>query len=65
MEASAKQSRKPTVVADAAHWILTQPSRECTGHLFIDENVLLDSGVTDLDQYMVTPNGTLIDDLFI
>ena len=64
-EASAKQSRKPEIVADAAHWILTQPSRSCTGQFFIDENVLRESGITDLDQYLVVPNAQLIDDLFI
>ncbi len=64
-EASAKQSRKPEIVADAAHWILTQPSRSCTGQFFIDENVLRESGVTDLEQYLVVPNAQLIDDLFI
>ena len=27
-------------MADAAHVILTRPSRECTGNFFIDDDVL-------------------------
>jgi citronellol/citronellal dehydrogenase len=46
-----KRSRKPELVADAAHAILTRPSRECTGNLFLAEDVLAEAGVTDLDGY--------------
>src|SRR3954452_6129044 len=31
------RSRTPEILADAAYAILTQPSRECTGHLFLDD----------------------------
>jgi citronellol/citronellal dehydrogenase len=34
------KSRTAEIVADAAHAILTRPSRECTGNLFIDDEVL-------------------------
>ena len=64
-EATASQSRKPDIVADAAHWILTQPSRDCTGQYFIDEDVIRQSGVSDLEHYSVTPGSTLLDDFFI
>ena len=46
------KSRTPEIVADAAYAILTQPSRECTGNLFIDDEVLAtlaDPPVTDLE----------------
>ena len=46
-----KKARSPEIMADAAHWVLTQPSRECTGRFLIDEDVLRDSGVTDLSRY--------------
>jgi citronellol/citronellal dehydrogenase len=46
-----KRSRKPEIYADAAYAILTRPSRECTGNTFLCEDVLLESGVTDLTQY--------------
>jgi citronellol/citronellal dehydrogenase len=59
------RSRRPEIVADAAHVILTRPSRECTGNFFIDEQVLRAAGVTDFDQYAVTPGGPLLPDFFL
>jgi citronellol/citronellal dehydrogenase len=44
-------ARTPEIVADAAHEILTRPSRECTGNTFIDDEVLREAGVTDLGKY--------------
>jgi len=29
--------RKPEIVADAAHYILTRPARECSGNFFLDD----------------------------
>ena len=49
----AARGRKPEVMADAAHWILTQPARSCTGNFFIDEEVLRKAGVADLRGYAV------------
>jgi citronellol/citronellal dehydrogenase len=46
-----RRSRHPSIVADAAHAILTRPSRECTGRFFIDEEVLAEEGITDLSVY--------------
>jgi citronellol/citronellal dehydrogenase len=46
-----KRSRKPELVSDAAHAILTRPSRECTGNLFLAEDVLAEAGVRDLSGY--------------
>jgi citronellol/citronellal dehydrogenase len=46
-----RRSRQPGIVADAAHWMLTQPSRTYTGNYAIDEEVLRQSGVTDFDVY--------------
>ena len=58
-------SRKPEIMADAAHWILTQDSRRCTGGFYIDEAVLRDAGVTDLDRYALHPGTPLAPDLFL
>lgn len=58
-------SRQPEIVADAAHLILTRPSRECTGNFFVDEQVLRAAGVTDFDQYSVTPGAELLPDFFL
>eukprot|EP00002_Diphylleia_rotans_P012622 TRINITY_DN2472_c0_g1_i1.p1 TRINITY_DN2472_c0_g1~~TRINITY_DN2472_c0_g1_i1.p1 ORF type:complete len:282 (-),score=78.59 TRINITY_DN2472_c0_g1_i1:148-993(-) len=44
-EEGMKQSRKPEIVADAAHAILSQPKGAYTGNFFIDDEVLLKFGV--------------------
>jgi citronellol/citronellal dehydrogenase len=58
-------SRKPEIMADAAHWILTRPSRECTGNFFIDDDVLASAGKTDLTEYACDPTADLIPDFFV
>jgi citronellol/citronellal dehydrogenase len=60
-----EQSRKPEIMADAAHWILTQPARDLTGNFFIDDDVLARAGVTNLDHYAVKPGAPLFPDFFI
>jgi citronellol/citronellal dehydrogenase len=45
------RSRKPEIVADAAHAIFIRDSRTCTGNLFLVEDVLAQEGVTDLSAY--------------
>ena len=64
-EAMIKQSRKPEIMADAAHAILTRPSKECTGNFFIDDEVLREAGVEDLDVYAVEPGAKLVTDFFL
>ncbi|HEX5768828.1 MAG TPA: NAD(P)-dependent oxidoreductase [Burkholderiales bacterium] len=59
------RGRKPEVMADAAHWILTQPARSCSGNFFIDEDVLRKAGVADLRRYAVDPSKSLAQDLFL
>lgn len=59
------RGRKPEIMADAAHWILTQPARACSGNFFIDEEVLREAGVTDLGRYAVDPSKDLLPDLFL
>ncbi len=60
-----RRSRKPEIVADAAHWILTQPAQTVTGHFFIDEDLLRQTGVTDFTAYAVEPGQDLAPDLFV
>jgi len=60
-----RRSRKPEIVADAAHAILSRPARECTGHFFIDDSVLYEAGVRDFAPYAVEPGAKLLADLFI
>jgi len=60
-----KASRKPEIVADAAHWILSQPSKMTSGNFFIDEEVLRKAGVTDFSVYAIDPTIKPYDDLFL
>lgn len=60
-----KTSRKPSIMADAAHWILTQDAKGCNGNFFIDEAVLSGAGVTNFDHYSVVPGATLTPDFFL
>ncbi|MEP6927064.1 MAG: NAD(P)-dependent oxidoreductase [Ginsengibacter sp.] len=60
-----KMSRTPEIIADAAFYILSMPSAECTGNCFIDEEVLAKEGIIDLDKYAVVPGGKLYTDLFL
>ena len=57
--------RKPEIVADAAHAILTRDSRTCTGNFFLDDEVLAEAGVTDLERDAVQPGSRLFPDLFL
>jgi len=64
-EALMRMSRTPEILADAAYYILKQPCAECTGNLFIDEDVLAKQGINDLARYSVIPGGNLYNDLFV
>jgi citronellol/citronellal dehydrogenase len=46
-----RRTRSPEIMADAAHLILTKPSRGFTGNFLIDDEVLREAGVTDLSRY--------------
>ncbi len=59
------QSRKPEIMADAAHWIFSQKASETNGNFFIDDEVLEKAGVTDFDQYAITPGKPLMPDFFV
>jgi citronellol/citronellal dehydrogenase len=58
-------SRKPEIMADAAHAILTKPSRSFSGHFCVDEQVLRAEGVTDFAKYQSVPGADLIGDFFL
>jgi citronellol/citronellal dehydrogenase len=60
-----RASRKPAIMADAAYQILTQPSATATGQYFLDEDVLRAAGVSDFEQYAVSPGTPLFGDLFL
>ncbi len=64
-DALIKMSRKADIMADAAYYILSRSSAECTGNTFVDETVLAEEGINDLSKYSVIPGGKLYQDLFI
>jgi citronellol/citronellal dehydrogenase len=57
--------RKPEILANAAHAILTRDARHATGNFYIDDEVLAEAGITDLSRYEVKPGTPLIPDIFI
>jgi citronellol/citronellal dehydrogenase len=64
-EAVASMSRSAAIMADAAHAILTSPSREATGNFYIDEEVLRAAGVSDFSVYSPGAKGPLAADFFV
>ena len=59
------RARTPDIVADAAYEILKRDPRECTGNVFIDDEVLAEAGVMDLERYSGKPGADLALDIFI
>ena len=64
-EEAVAASRKPEILADAAHLILTQPSKSFTGRFVIDEELLREHGVSDFGKYAVTPGLEPLPDFFV
>jgi len=56
-----------TMIATAAHVILSSANRSVTGRLLIDEQVLRESGITEFNHYRFNTDSddTLMPDLFI
>ncbi|WP_372393059.1 SDR family oxidoreductase [Xanthomonas sp. NCPPB 3582] len=57
--------RRPEIVADAAHAVLTREAAGFHGQFLIDEQVLAQAGITDLRGYAVDPSRDLLPDLFL
>jgi citronellol/citronellal dehydrogenase len=57
--------RKPEILADAAHCILTSNAAETTGNFFVDDEVLAAHGITDLEPYAESPGNPLLPDFFL
>lgn len=60
-----RASRKADILADAAHVILTKPSREFTGNFCIDDTLLWENGKCDFDHYRIDPSEDLAPDFFV
>jgi citronellol/citronellal dehydrogenase len=59
-----RMSRKPEIMADAAHAIFSKPARSFTGHFLIDDTFLYGEGVRDFEQYRVDPSMPLAEVFF-
>ena len=57
--------RKPEIMGDAAHAVLTRAAAGFHGRFLIDEDVLREAGVSDFDGYAVDPSKPLLPDLFL
>lgn len=64
-EEAVRCCRKPEIMADAAYEILNRDSKSCSGQFLIDEDVLVESGTTDLEQYAIDPSAPLMPDFFV
>ena len=60
-----QRSRTPAIMGDAAHFILTRPSREFTGNFCVDDEIMAQAGVEDLSGYAVDPTVELMPDFFV
>jgi citronellol/citronellal dehydrogenase len=59
------RARTPDVYADAAYAIVTRPAGSYTGNSLLCEDVLLESGVSDLSVYDCVPGSDLGVDLWV
>ncbi|ATB59854.1 short-chain dehydrogenase [Xanthomonas citri pv. fuscans] len=57
--------RRPEIMADAAHAVLTRAADGFYGQFLIDDEVLAQAGVTDLRGYAMDPSRVLLPDLFL
>jgi citronellol/citronellal dehydrogenase len=64
-DAMMRASRKPEIMGDAAHAILTKPAREFTGHFCIDDKLLYADGIRDFEHYRVDPSVALMSDFLV
>lgn len=60
-----RRSRKPEIMADAAHVILTKPAREFSGNFCVDDETLESVGIEDLSGYAVDAGVELAPDFFV
>ncbi|MCI2262723.1 SDR family oxidoreductase [Xanthomonas indica] len=61
----AGNGRRPEIMADAAHAVLTRPVAGFYGQFLIDDAVLAEAGVHDLSGYALDPSQPLLPDLFL
>jgi citronellol/citronellal dehydrogenase len=60
-----RRSRTPDIMGDAAYYILSRDAKTCTGNFFMDDEVLISEGFTDLSKYSIDPSVELMPDFFV
>ena len=64
-DAAMARSRKPEIMGDAAHAVLSREPGERTGQELIDDEVLAQAGITDLTPYQYGDGSELQPDIFL
>ncbi|MCA0401740.1 MAG: NAD(P)-dependent oxidoreductase [Proteobacteria bacterium] len=64
-DALMRSSRRPDILADAAHRIFLKDAKSFSGHFLIDDTFLAGEGVTDFDPYRADPTQPLAPDFFV
>jgi len=60
-----RMSRKPEIMADAAHAIFLKDAKTFTGHFLIDDTFLAGEGVADFEKYRAAPGEPLAGTFFV
>ena len=60
-----RRTRLPAIMGDAAQRILTKTQAQCNGKFLIDEDVLIEAGQKDFEQYASEPGADLLPDIFL
>jgi len=64
-EEATRRARTPEIYADSALAVLHRDPRDCTGHSFIDDELLAEEGITDRSRYSAVADADLQLDLFV
>lgn len=64
-DALMQASRRPEIMADAAHAVFLKDARNFTGRFLIDDTFLSEEGVTEFSKYRVTAGVPLAPDFFV
>lgn len=64
-EGLVQQSRKPSIMGDAAYFILKRTLADSSGNFFVDDAVLEAEGISDFDHYAIDPTKKLFPDYFL
>jgi citronellol/citronellal dehydrogenase len=60
-----KMSRTADILAEAAYYIFCRNAATCSGRFIIDEEILMEEGISDFTKYAVDKNSPLMTDLFL